>query len=274
MWMKRALPCKEGPLIMGILNITPDSFSDGGKFFDPPVAVQHALQMVQEGADIIDVGGESSRPFSERVTTDEELKRIIPVIKEIRAQSDVIISVDTYKAKVAREAYDAGADMVNDISALTYDPDMADTIASLEVYVVLMHIKGTPEDMQKDPHYEDVVSEIKEFLRIQTAFAISHGIREQAIIVDPGIGFGKRVEDNLRIIKDLEKFKDLGRPLLIGTSMKSFIGKITEWPMEERLEGTLASIAISLWNGADIVRVHDVKKTRKVVSLVNAIIKS
>jgi dihydropteroate synthase len=260
---------------MGILNVTPDSFSDGSKYYDPPVAIRHALEMIEEGADIIDVGGESSRPFSERVETEEELRRVVPVIKEIRASNpDIIISVDTYKAQVAREAHDAGADMVNDISALMFDPDMAVTAARLGMFVVLMHIKGTPQDMQKDPHYDDVVSEVKDFLRKRVAFAKSRGIEEDKIILDPGIGFGKRIEDNLRIIKELGSFKDLGRPILMGTSMKSFIGKLTGWPMEERVEGTLASVAISVWNGADIVRVHDVRKARRVVRLVDAVMRS
>jgi dihydropteroate synthase len=272
--MKRQLSCKERSLIMGVLNVTPDSFSDGGKFFDPHIAVQHALEMVEEGADIIDVGGESTRPFSERVGADEELQRVIPVIRGIRAQSDVLISIDTYKSAVAEAAHDAGADMVNDISALAFDPEMAETAGRLAMYVVMMHIKGTPEDMQSDPHYEDVVSEAVGFLRTRMAFATDHGIREEDLIVDPGIGFGKRVEDNLRIIKELRAFKGLGAPVLIGTSMKSFIGRITGFPLEERVEGTLASIAIAIWNGADIVRVHDVKKARKVAVFVDAVLKS
>ncbi len=259
---------------MGVLNVTPDSFSDGGKFLDPRIAVQHALEMVEEGADIVDVGGESTRPFSQRATANEELERVIPVIQEIRAHSDVIISIDTYKSKVAEEAGRAGADMVNDISALTFDPEMASVAARLGMYVVLMHIKGTPEDMQKDPCYDDVIREVGDFLKARVTFAVSRGIREEDIILDPGIGFGKRVEDNLKLIKDLRAFKVLGRPLLVGTSMKTFIGKVTDWPLEERVEGTLASVAISVWNGADIVRVHNVKGARKVVRLVDAIIKS
>jgi dihydropteroate synthase len=259
---------------MGVLNVTPDSFSDGGKYLDPRSAVQHALQMVEEGVDIIDVGGESTRPFATRATVDEELKRVIPAIQGIRSRSDVLISVDTYKARVAREAYDAGADIVNDISALMFDPDMAEIVSRLGMYVILMHIKGTPENMQVDPRYSDVISEVMDFLRERTAVAVSHGIKEEDIILDPGIGFGKRVEDNLRILKDLRVFKQLGRPILVGASMKTFIGKVTDSPVEARLEGTLASVAVALWNGADIVRVHDVARTRKVVQLVDAVMKS
>ena len=259
---------------MGVLNVTPDSFSDGGQFLDPRSAVQHALRMVEEGADIIDVGGESTRPFSGRVTADEELKRVIPVIREIRSRSDVLISIDTYRSAVAREACGAGADMVNDISALRFDPLMAETVAGLGVYVVLMHMKGTPEDMQTEPHYEDVIAEVADFLRERTAFATSRGVMEEDIILDPGIGFGKRMEDNLRIIKELRVFKEIGKPILVGASRKSFIGEVTGAPVEGRIDGSLASVAVSIWNGADIVRVHDVGKTHKVVSLVDAIIKS
>jgi dihydropteroate synthase len=230
--------------------------------------------MVEEGADIIDVGGESTRPFSTRASLEEELARVIPAVRDIRSRSDVMISVDTYKAKVAEEAYYAGADMVNDISALMFDPSMAGTASRLGMYVVLMHIRGTPENMQIDPHYEDVVAEVRDFLSERTAFAVSRGIEEDRIVLDPGIGFGKRVEDNLRLLKGLRTLKGQGRPLLVGTSMKTFIGKVTDSPVEERLEGSLAGVAISVMNGADIVRVHHVGQTRKVVQLVDAVMKS
>ena len=272
--MQRKLLCSEKPLIMGVLNVTPDSFSDGGKFLDSKTAVSRALQMVEEGADIIDVGGESTRPFSQRVSTCEELKRVIPVIEAIRANSNVVISVDTYKAEVAKEAHDAGADMINDISALVFDPDMAETAAALGMYVVMMHMKGTPEDMQTDPHYEDVLGEVSQFLKARMMAAVDRGVKEENIILDPGIGFGKRVEDNLRIIKGLRVLKDLGRPILVGTSRKTFIGKVTDSPVDDRTEGTLASVALSIWNGADIVRVHDVGKARKVAMFVDAVIRS
>jgi dihydropteroate synthase len=259
---------------MGILNITPDSFYDGGKHNKEEQAIEHAMTMIEEGADIIDVGGESTRPNAEPVSIDEELQRIVPVIEKIRARSDVFISIDTYKAKVAHEGCSAGADIINDISGLAFDVDMAPLAGRLGKHVVIMHIKGTPKDMQKDPHYDDVISEISDFFRRQMEVARQSGIAEDHIILDPGIGFGKRVEDNLKIIKMLGEFKKLGRLLLIGTSMKSFIGYITDSPVEERSEGSLASTVVSVMNGADILRVHDVKKTRRVVKLVRAIMQS
>lgn len=256
---------------MGILNVTPDSFFDGGRFFDVGKAVEHALRMIEDGADIIDVGGESTRPYSEPVPADEELKRILPVISRIRAQSDALISIDTYKAKTATAAYNAGADMINDISGLTFDRDMAGTVGALGVYVVIMHIKGTPGNMQEEPFYNDVISEIKDFFIERMSFAKDHGVEEDNVILDPGIGFGKRVGDNLKILKMLGAFKDIGKPVLAGVSMKSFIGEVTNAPTEERIDGTLASLAISLWNGADIIRVHDVRKARRVLDLVRAV---
>jgi len=272
--MPREIQCNERPLVMGILNVTPDSFYDGGKYYDIENAIAHALQMVEDGADIIDVGGESTRPFSELISVEDELKRIIPVIEHIRTHSDIAISIDTNKARVAREAHLAGADIVNDISGFTFDSDMAAVVAELNMYAIIMHIKGIPKDMQQNPRYEDVVSEIKTFFVERMAFAKKHGVEEERIILDPGIGFGKRVEDNLRIIKQLGDFKEFGRPILIGTSMKSFIGQITDSPLQERVDGTLASIAISAWNGANIVRVHDVKKAKKVMLLTSAIMSS
>jgi dihydropteroate synthase len=272
--MARVIAWKDRPLIMGVLNVTPDSFFNGGKHNTTGEAIRHALSMIDEGADIIDVGGESTRPFSESVPIEEELKRVIPVVEGIRARSDCTISIDTYKAKVAREACNAGADIVNDISGLSFDKDMADAVCDLGVQTVVMHMKGTPGNMQKDPHYEDVISEIKAFFKERIEFAQKHGIANERIILDPGIGFGKRMQDNLTIIKKLKAFKELEMPLLIGTSMKSFIGHVTDSPLEERMEGALASVAISVWNGADIVRVHDVKSARKVVRLVSAIMKA
>ncbi len=272
--MVREIRCNEYPLVMGILNITPDSFYDGGRYYKGEDAITQALQMIEDGADIIDVGGESTRPFSELISVDDELNRVIPVIKSIRTQSDIIISIDTNKAQVAEEAHHAGADIVNDISGFMFDPDMAPTVSKLNMYAVIMHIKGTPKDMQQNPQYEDVISEIKTFFAERMSFAGKHGINEERIILDPGIGFGKRVEDNLRIIRQLDDFKELGRPILMGTSMKSFIGHVTDSPLQERVEGTLASVAISVWNGANIVRVHDVKKAKKVVKLVSAIMSS
>jgi dihydropteroate synthase len=271
-WRKRF---KDKPLVMGILNVTPDSFYDHGAFFSRDRALDHALRMIDEGADIIDVGGESTRPFSEPTPLAEELARILPVIEAVRKHSDVPLSVDTYKAVVARAAIAAGADIINDISSLSFDPDMADVVAGSGVPVVLMHIKGTPRDMQKDPTYKDVVGEIREFFVERIAFAKSAGIDEENIVIDPGIGFGKQLQHNLTIIKELGRLKELGQPLLIGTSMKSFIGRIMgTTALEDRAEGTLASVAMSVWNGADIVRVHDVARTRRVITFMEALMAS
>lgn len=269
--MARALRRNISPLVMGILNVTPDSFFDGGKHHTMEGALDHALRMIEEGADIIDIGGESTRPYADPVPEEEELRRIVPVIEALRASSDILISVDTYKAGVADAALCAGADIVNDISGLTYDDAMAQVVARNDAWVVIMHIKGTPRNMQVDPHYDDVVAEISEFLRLQMDHAVRAGVDPEKIILDPGIGFGKRVEDNLRILKMLGEFKKLGRPVLIGTSMKSFIGKVAGLPIEERVEGTLASLAVALMNGADILRVHDVKKAKKVLMTVKAV---
>jgi len=269
--IERELQWRDKPLIMGIVNVTPDSFFDGGKYATREKAVDRALRLVKDGADIIDVGGESSRPFSKSISTDEELKRVIPVIEGIREKTNIMISVDTCKAKVARESCRAGADIVNDISGLQFDPEMADTVNTANARVVIMHMKGTPETMQTAPCYDDVISEICAFFEERILFAAAKGIKRDNIILDPGIGFGKRVEDNLKIIKHLDAFKQFGLPVLVGTSMKSFIGKITESTIKGRIEGTLASISISVWNGADIVRVHDVKKAKKIVLLTDAI---
>jgi dihydropteroate synthase len=272
--MKKELQWRDRPLIMGVLNVTPDSFFDGGKHATQGKAVDHAVRMVKDGAHIIDVGGESSRPFSTPVSIDEELNRVIPVIEGIRDRSDIPISVDTCKARVAREAWMAGADIVNDISGLMHDPDMADTVSALKVRVIIMHMQGMPETMQVAPYYDDVISEIDAFFEERIHFAVTKGIERDSIVLDPGIGFGKRVEDNLKIIKHLDVFKKFGLPLLVGTSMKGFIGKVTGSTLRSRVEGTLASIAVSVWNGANIVRVHDVKKAKKVADLVDGIRKA
>lgn len=269
--MGRELQWRDRPLIMGVVNVTPDSFFDGGNYATREKAIDHALRMAEDGADIIDVGGESSRPFSTPVSTDEELKRVVPVVEGIRESLSIPISVDTCKSIVAREACLAGADIVNDISGLMHDPEMADTVSTLKVKVVIMHMKGMPETMQVSPHYYDVIAEIGAFFEERLSFAAKNGIEKNNIILDPGIGFGKRVEDNLKIIKHLDVFKRFDLPLLVGTSMKSFIGKVTGPTMRGRIEGTLASIAISVWNGANIVRVHDVKKAKRVVGLIDAI---
>ena len=268
--MPRAFPCNS-PVIMGILNVTPDSFSDGGRHLALQDAAGHAKRMIDDGADIIDIGGESTRPFSDPVDEDEELSRVLPVIETVRAISDIPISVDTYKASVADKALRAGADIINDISGLTYDDRMAGVIAEHDAYAVIMHIRGTPKHMQENPVYENVIAEIMAFLRRQSSYAVRAGIDEGKIMIDPGIGFGKRVEDNLRILKMLNVFKELGKPVLIGTSMKSFIGKVTGSPLEERVEGTLATLAVAFMNGADIFRVHDVAGAKKVLTMVKAV---
>lgn len=272
--MVRELRWRDRPIIMGVLNATPNSFFDGGEHATPREAIDHGRRLEEDGADIIDVGGESSRPFSSPVSTDMELKRVLPVVEGLRAKSDILLSIDTCKARVAREACRAGADIINDISGLRLDPEMASTARDLGAYVVVMHMKGTPKDMQEAPSYVDVVTEIREFFVERTRYATDSGIDEGKIIIDPGIGFGKRVEDNLKIMKSLKDLKALGKPLLIGTSMKDFIGTVTASPLKGRVEGTLASIAIAVWNGADILRVHNVKKAKKVVSLVDAIKKA
>ena len=272
--MARALRCKTTPVIMGILNVTPDSFSDGGAHRTVEEALGHARSMIEEGADIIDVGGESTRPYCDPVAEKEELRRVIPVVEGLSDSSDILISVDTYKSNVAREALKAGADMVNDISGLTHDDRMAEVVAASDAYAVIMHIKGTPRNMQENPSYDDVIGEIKGFLGERVDHAVRMGIDSEKIIVDPGIGFGKRVEDNLRILKMLLQFRELGKPVLVGTSMKTFIGRITGFPLEERVEGTLATLAVALMNGADIIRVHDVKKATKVLKMVKAVMEA
>lgn len=254
-------------LIMGILNVTPDSFSDGGEFNSVPLAVAHALQMEKDGADIIDIGGESTRPGAVSVSLQEELDRVISVITDIRTLSDVMISVDTTKADVAREAIVAGASLVNDISGMTADTTMASVVKDFDVPVVIMHIKGTPKDMQDNPHYHNLMMEINAYFLERISFAKRSGINDNQIILDPGIGFGKTVEDNFTIIKELNTITGLGYPVLVGPSRKSFIGQTLNLPENERVEGTAAAVVASVINGARIVRVHDVKEMWRVVKI-------
>ena len=261
----------KGTLVMGIVNVTPDSFSDGGLFFDKEAAIAHGAALAAEGADIIDVGGESTRPFSESVPTAEEIRRVVPVIEELAGLLSIPLSIDTNKAEVARHAIDAGASMVNDVGALRLDPDMAGVVAEAGVPVVLMHMKGTPKAMQVDPHYEDVVEEVRSYLAHAIQRAKSEGIDRGKIIVDPGIGFGKTVTHNLLVIKDLLAFRTLGAPILIGPSRKSFITKILGPGDERREVGTQAAVAAAALKGADIVRVHDVARTKQTLRLVDAI---
>ncbi len=262
------------PLIMGILNVTPDSFSDGGFYTRIETAVRHAEEMVREGASIVDVGGESTRPGSEPIPADEEMGRVIPVIESIRdvLGDEVVISIDTYKSEVAREALKAGADMVNDISGLHFDERMAEVVSGFKCPVVITHIKGTPKNMQENPHYEDVVREIMNYLSETVEYARGMGIGDDQIVIDPGIGFGKRVEDNLCILRRLNEFRALGFPILIGTSRKSFIGKVNAEPdPRRRLSGTLATLYASVIRGAKILRVHDVKETKRFLDMLTAI---
>jgi len=272
----KRLSMKEKTLIMGILNVTPDSFYDGGKYDVMEKAIERAYEMEKEGADIIDIGGESTRPGADAVPIEEEMKRVIPVIEEIADKIKIPISIDTYKARVAEMAIEKGAGMVNDITALRGDEKMAKVIAEYNVPVCIMHMKGTPKTMQKNVHYKDVMKDIIKFLHQQAKYAISQGIEEENIILDPGIGFGKRtgnIEDNCEIIARLKELKSLGFPVLVGISRKTFIGNICNAPPEERLEGSLGAEAIAIANGADILRVHDIKEAKRMTLVVNKILK-
>jgi dihydropteroate synthase len=256
---------------MGAINVTPDSFSDGGRFLQRDQAVSQAVSMIEEGVDIIDIGGESTRPGSRTVETEEELSRIIPVIETLAGQTDITLSVDTRKARVASEAIKAGAQIVNDVSGLRFDREMSTVVASEGVPVVLMHARGAPETMQQQIHYGSLISEIVQYLRESMEIAEKAGVDSEKVIIDPGIGFGKTVDHNLAIIKHLDQFRVLGRPILIGTSRKSFIGKILDLDVDQREEGTMASITASILNGADMVRVHNVRNAIRVARMADAI---
>ncbi|MBM3325933.1 MAG: dihydropteroate synthase [Calditrichaeota bacterium] len=256
---------------MGIVNVTPDSFSDGGLTFDRGEAVEQGLKFADAGADILDIGGESTRPGSEPLGLQEELDRVIPVISALAKQVNIPLSIDTYKAEVARRALDAGASIVNDISAGYFDPQMLETISTGDAGAVLMHIQGTPRDMQRHPHYNDVISEVRQFLVNAVAGCNEKGIARERILVDPGIGFGKTLEHNLSLLRNLDKFQDLGIGVLVGPSRKSFIGLLTERPVGERLEGTLAAVAACALGGVDVVRVHDVAQTIVALKVADAI---
>jgi len=258
-------------LVMGILNVTPDSFSDGGMYLETNKAIERGCQMAEEGADIIDVGGESTRPFSKRVSLEEELDRVLPVIEGLKKHVKIPISIDTYKAKVAEDAIKAGATIVNDISGLRFDEGMIEVIKKENVPVIIMHMKGTPEDMQLNPVYDDVVSEIKEFFKERITTLSSKGLKKDMMILDPGIGFGKNLEHNLILLKEIESFYEFGLPILLGTSNKSFIGKILNNQPHEREAGSLATVAYSALKGVHIVRVHSVKKSVEVIKVIQAI---
>jgi dihydropteroate synthase len=255
--------------IVGVLNVTPDSFSDGGRFFSKSAAVEHALRLVDEGADIIDVGGESTRPGSDPVSVDEELRRVIPVIEALIDRTKIPISIDTYKSVVAKSALEAGATIVNDISGLTFDTEMVNVVARHGAALIIMHMKGTPKTMQVDPEYDDVVDEVKTFLHQQARVAADHGISQ--IIIDPGIGFGKKLEHNLELFSRLEELTEIGYPLMVGPSRKSFIGTILNLSVDSRVEGTAAAVAASVLKGANLVRVHDVQAMKRVAQVVDAI---
>lgn len=278
--IKQVIPLAPGrqlelsrPLVMGILNVTPDSFSDGGRYGSLEKAVERALQMESEGADIIDIGGESSRPGSEPVTLEKELKRVIPVIRALKNYTKIPISVDTYKAEVARRALEAGAEIVNDISALRFDPAMVTLLAEKKVPVILMHMLGTPRDMQEDPTYKDCVAEISEFFTERVLFCAEMGIDKSKIIIDPGIGFGKRLSDNLEILSHLGEFKKLALPVMVGASRKSFIGMLNpeSTSPDRRLGGSIAAAVAAVLNGADIIRVHDIAETVEALKVIQAV---
>jgi dihydropteroate synthase len=257
--------------LMGVVNVTPDSFSDGGLYLDPERATAHGLELVSAGADVLDVGGESTRPGAEEVSAEQELARVGPVVEGLR-DSGVPISIDTSKASVAAAAIDAGAAIVNDVTAFRGDEELAALCAEREVGVVLMHMLGTPRTMQVDPVYDDVVDDVKAFLAERIQLAVSEGVREELISVDPGIGFGKTLDHNLQLLRRLGELRDLGRPIVVGTSRKSFIGKIDGSPVEERLGGTIASSVIAIAGGAEMLRVHDVAEVAEAVRVAEAIL--
>ncbi len=273
---KREFDLDGRTIIMGVVNVTPDSFSDGGKFLSPDEAVRRALALVEEGADIIDVGGESTRPRSRAygegasdVDAEEELRRVLPVIREVSGLTDTPLSIDTTKAFVARRALEAGATLVNDVSGFRFDPEMPAAIAAADASAVVMHMQGTPQTMQNNPVYTNLFGEILEALGASVRLGEQAGVRQ--MFVDPGIGFGKSLEHNLRIIAGLETFKSLGYPVLVGPSRKSFIGSLLDLPVDQRLEGTLAAVVACVLHGASAVRVHDAREAKRAVTIADAI---
>lgn len=259
------------PLVMGIVNVTPDSFFDGGQYYDPQRAVAHALRLVAEGADLLDIGAESTRPGALPVDEHEERRRLLPVVTAVARAVSVPISVDTSKAEVARAALDAGAVMVNDVTALRGDRAMVDVVAEAGAGLVVMHMQGIPETMQQAPHYDDVVGNIAQFLEERSRFAMDHGVERDRIVLDPGIGFGKTLTHNLDLVANLHAFTELGFPLLVGPSRKGFIGQLTHQSVDARAWGTAAVIALAVQQGAKILRVHDVGPMRDVVSVADAV---
>ncbi len=269
----RELALGERTLVMGIVNVTPDSFSGDGLGGDTEAAITQGIRMVEDGADILDIGGESTRPGSEPVSEADELRRVLPVIEGLAERVNVPISIDTYKSTVARAALEAGAAIVNDISGLHHDPEIAKIAAEAGAAVVIMHIQGTPRDMQKEPRYADVIGDISAYLDEGIATAREAGLQPDQIVVDPGIGFGKTLEHNLEILRRLREFRSLGCPVLVGASRKSMIGKILDLPADQRVEGTAATVALAIAAGADIVRVHDVKEMVRVARVADAILR-
>lgn len=259
-------------VLMGVLNVTPDSFSDGGKYLNVEAALEQGLNMVREGVDILDIGGESTRPGAEPISANEELERVIPVIEKLRAEISIPISIDTYKAQVAKEAIARGAEMVNDVSGFKFDEQLPEVVRETNAAVVLMHMRGTPQTMHRLPPSPDILREVKSDLANTVSKATRYGIQPEKIVIDPGIGFGKNTEANLKLINHLDILNELDRPILIGTSRKSLIGNILGVSPSERLMGTAATIAAAILRGAHIVRVHDVKPMKEVVKMVDAIL--
>ena len=262
----------ERPLIMGILNVTHESFSDGGRFIQKEAAVKHAINMAESGADIIDIGGESTRPGSCGIALEEELRRVIPVIEAISSKVKIPISIDTVKSEVATMAIDSGATIINDISAMQFDQEIGKVASKSGAWLILMHMRGTPATMQDNTEYDDIITEISDFLKSKAQDAIGMGVSKDRIIIDPGIGFGKSTDGNFAILKNLHRFSALGYPVLVGTSRKSFLGKELGLNADQRLEGSLAAACYAVLNGADIVRVHDVAETRKALAIIEKIV--
>lgn len=256
---------------MGILNVTPDSFSDGGRFNKLQLATDHALKMKNDGADIIDIGGESTRPGALSVSIDEELDRVIPIIENIRKRSDIVISIDTYKSEVAGEALRAGANIINDISGLRFDEGMVELASESQVPIIVMHMLGTPQNMQNNPKYDNVMTVLALFFTERIDSLIKKGINNSSIIIDPGIGFGKTIDHNFTIIRELQMLSDLNCPILVGPSRKSFIGNTLNLPPEKRIEGTSAAVTASIMNGARIIRAHDVIEMNRVINITEKI---
>jgi len=274
LYLRNSFSEKQDPLVMGILNVTPDSFSDAGRFFAPAAALEHARAMAAAGADIIDVGGESTRPGAARISLDEEVDRVLPIIEKVKQELGILVSVDTSREEVARLAVEeGGADLVNDISGMRFSENMAAAVAELNVPVIVMHIQGTPEDMQRRPSYADVVSELKDYFQERIDFAMSRGVKKEKIILDPGIGFGKRLEDNIAILRHLKEFAEFELPVMVGVSRKSFLGLLSgEKAADRRDAETIAAGLVAVGNGAAMLRVHDVAAMVKALKVWRALV--